>query len=34
VGNFFLTGLLLLVSERAGRREAEGLAYKRDGWSS
>jgi cell division protein FtsW (lipid II flippase) len=34
VGNFILTGLLLLVSERAGRREAEGLAYKRDGWSS
>jgi cell division protein FtsW (lipid II flippase) len=27
VGNFLLTGLLLLVSERAGRREVEGLAY-------
>ncbi len=25
VGNFILTGLLLLVSERAGRREEEGL---------
>ena len=25
VGNFILTGLLLLVSERAGRREQEGL---------
>ena len=31
VGNFVLTGLLLLVSERAGRREAEGLAYYKDG---
>jgi cell division protein FtsW (lipid II flippase) len=28
VGNFLLTGLLLLVSERAGRREVEGLAYR------
>jgi len=27
VGNFLLTGLLLLVSERAGQREVEGLAY-------
>ena len=27
VGNFLLTGLLLLVSERAGRHEVEGLAY-------
>jgi len=27
VGNFILTGLLLLVSERAGRREAEGRGY-------
>ncbi len=27
VGNFILTGLLLLVSEKAGRREAEGLDY-------
>src|SRR5919199_572520 len=34
VGNFILTGLLLLVSERAGRREAEGLAYGKDGWGS
>src|SRR5215212_6283942 len=32
VGNFILTGLLLLVSERAGRREAEGLAYRDDPW--
>lgn len=30
VGNFILTGLLLLVSERAGRREAEGRAYGSD----
>jgi cell division protein FtsW (lipid II flippase) len=34
VGNFILTGLLLLVSERAGRREAEGLAYRDDPWGS
>ena len=35
VGSFILTGLLLLVSERAGRREAEGLvAYKGEGWWS
>jgi cell division protein FtsW (lipid II flippase) len=34
VGNFILAGLLLLVSERAGRREAEGLAYKRGPWGS
>jgi cell division protein FtsW (lipid II flippase) len=27
LGNFILTGLLLLVSEKAGRREAEGLYY-------
>jgi cell division protein FtsW (lipid II flippase) len=27
LGNFILTGLLLLVSEKAGRREAEGLDY-------
>ncbi len=27
VGNFILTGLLLLVSEKAGRREAEGLDH-------
>ncbi len=27
VGNFILTGLLLLVSEKAGRREAEGRGY-------
>ena len=27
VGNFILTGLLLLVSEKAGRREAEGRSY-------
>jgi cell division protein FtsW (lipid II flippase) len=27
VGNFILTALLLLVSEKAGRREAEGRAY-------
>src|SRR5215217_2207966 len=27
LGNFILTALLLLVSERAGRREVEGLAY-------
>jgi cell division protein FtsW (lipid II flippase) len=32
VGNFILTGLLLLVSERAGRREAEGLVYRDDPW--
>src|SRR5215213_3727052 len=34
VGNFILTGLLLLVSERAGRREAEGLAYRDDPWGA
>jgi cell division protein FtsW (lipid II flippase) len=34
VGNFILTGLLLLVSERAGRREAEGLAYGNKPWGS
>ena len=34
VGNFILTGLLLLVSERAGRREAEGLAYRDDAWGA
>jgi cell division protein FtsW (lipid II flippase) len=34
VGNFILTGLLLLVSERAGRREADGLAYGDDPWGS
>src|ERR687894_222293 len=34
VGNFVLTGLLLVVSERAGRREAEGLAYKDDPWGA
>src|SRR5215210_233294 len=34
VGNFILTGLLLLVSERAGRREADGLAYKKVPWGS
>src|SRR5215210_686034 len=34
VGNFILTGLLLLVSERAGRREAEGLAYRDDPWGT
>src|SRR5215216_3713559 len=34
VGNFILTGLLLLVSERAGRREAEGVAYKKVPWGS
>src|ERR671916_406254 len=27
VGNFILAGLLLLVSQKAGRREVEGLAY-------
>jgi cell division protein FtsW (lipid II flippase) len=27
VGNFILTGLLLLISERAGRREEEGLGF-------
>jgi cell division protein FtsW (lipid II flippase) len=32
VGNFILAGLLLLVSEKAGRREAEGLAYREDPW--
>ncbi|MDQ4129288.1 MAG: FtsW/RodA/SpoVE family cell cycle protein [Actinomycetota bacterium] len=32
VGNFILTGLLLLVSEKAGRREAEGRAYEESGW--
>nr|MDP9487599.1 FtsW/RodA/SpoVE family cell cycle protein [Actinomycetota bacterium] len=31
VGNFILTGLLLLVSEKAGRREAEGRAYRESG---
>jgi cell division protein FtsW (lipid II flippase) len=34
VGSFILTGLLLLVSERAGRREAEGLAYRDDPWGA
>jgi cell division protein FtsW (lipid II flippase) len=34
VGNFILTGLLLLVSERAGRREADGLAYGDKPWES
>ena len=34
VGNFILTGLLLLVSERAGRREAEGLVYRDDPWGA
>jgi cell division protein FtsW (lipid II flippase) len=34
VGNFILTGLLLLVSERAGRREAEGLAYRDYPWGA
>src|SRR5919107_636429 len=34
VGNFVLTGLLLLVSERAGRREADGLAYGGGQWGS
>jgi cell division protein FtsW (lipid II flippase) len=34
VGNFILTGLLLLVSERAGRREAEGFAYAKVPWGS
>ena len=34
VGNFILTGLLLLVSERAGRREAEGLVYRDDSWGT
>ena len=34
VGSFMLTGLLLLVSERAGRREAEGLAYEKVPWGS
>src|ERR671921_250680 len=34
VGNFILTGLLLLVSERAGRREADGLAYGGGQWGS
>ena len=29
-----LTGLLLLVSERAGKREAEGLAYRDDPWGA
>jgi cell division protein FtsW (lipid II flippase) len=32
VGNFILTGLLLLVSEKAGRREAEGRAYQESDW--
>jgi cell division protein FtsW (lipid II flippase) len=32
VGNFILTGLLLLVSEKAGRREAEGRAYQKSDW--
>ena len=34
VGNFLLTGLLLLVSERAGRRETEGLTYRDGRWVS
>ncbi len=34
VGNFILTGLLLLVSEKAGRREAEGKAYREDPWGA
>ena len=34
VGNFILTGLLLLVSEKAGRREAEGDAYREDPWGA
>ena len=34
VGNFILTGLLLLVSERAGQREAEGLSYQDDPWGA
>jgi len=32
VGNFILTGLLLLVSEKAGRREAEERAYREPDW--
>src|SRR5215207_8388782 len=34
VGSFILTALLLVVSERAGRREAEGLAYRDDPWGA
>ena len=30
VGNFILTALLLVVSEKAGRREVEGSVYEGD----